>query len=328
MISIATMTRWLLPVGLVVSLALGLTAPELGMTVGSWRIGPLDWVATSVVLIFLISGFCLSLSSVGGDGFARAAGLVIAANLLIPPVIAFGALALFNFSEGVAFGIAVMASVPTTLSTATVMAVIAGADRTWAVGLTVVCSVVGAFSAPITFSLILMADVNVPAMPLLVTVASIVILPLIIGLLAARLVPRPAPEWVSLVPSAAVVGVVWVTISGAQSEIVRSPWARLLALAGVALIGHLVLLTLGWGVSRRFVPRHGRAMLFVVAQKTLPLGLSLIVAATDVAPELTAAASLAVLVCIVWHFLQLFVDSVLASRLPPIGQPGQPALAG
>jgi predicted Na+-dependent transporter len=306
---------WILPVGLVVALCVALAFPSAGSAVGSLTLGPLDWASASVVLIFLISGYAMKVSSVMDVQFAKAMGAVVLANLLIPPALAWLALQIVAIPPGLAVGVAVMASVPTTLSTATVISVVAGGDRGWAVGLTVTSVCVGAFTAPFAFSLILASDVAVPALPLLVKIGSIVIIPLSIGFVAARILRRDPVEWVFVIPSLAVIGVVWVTLSQSHDEIVGSSVGRLALLVTISLVGHLVLLSLGYGASRSFAPDQGKSVFFVVAQKTLPLALSLIVAATAVTPALAAVASVAVLLCVTWHFVQLLIDSVIAGRM-------------
>lgn len=315
-------SRWILPVGLILALILALIAPSAGAAVGAISVGPLEWASGSVVLIFLISGYVINLSSVVRRGvvesisyFAKPMGIVVVANLLVPPVLAWFGLRLVELPAGVAMGVAVMASVPTTLSTATVISVVAGADRGWSVGLTVTSVCVGAFTAPLAFSAVLATEAHIPPLPLLATVASIVMVPLVVGFVARRVIHRDPPQWLFVLPPLAVISVVWVTLSRSHDELVGSSVQRLAALVAISSVGHAVLLGLGYVASRPFPTEQGRAMLFVVAQKTLPLALSLMVAATVVAPDLAEAASVAVLLAVVWHFVQLMVDSVIAGRL-------------
>jgi BASS family bile acid:Na+ symporter len=317
-----SVTGWLLPIGLTVALLLALLVPALGTTVGSLAVGPLDWAGASVVLIFVISGYAIRPSGLARGGFVKSArdfakpmGIVVVANLLIPPVVAWACLRLVELPPGLAMGVAVMAAVPTTLTTATVIGVFAGGNRTWSVGLTITSVCVGAFTAPLAFSAVLAADVEIPPLPLLLAVASIVIVPLAVGFVVARILRRDPPEWLFVLPPVAVIGVVWVTLSESHDELVGSSANQLVAIVAISLVGHLVLLLLGFGASRPFSTEHGRSVLFVVAQKTLPLALSLILAATVVAPELAEFASAAVLLSVVWHFVQLMVDSLIAGRM-------------
>lgn len=316
------LSGWILPIGLMVALTLALLVPSVGTAVGSVSLGPLNWASGSVVLIFLISGYAINPSSAARGGlaksfryFAKPMGIVVVANLVIPPIVAWLCLRLIELPAGLAMGVAVMVSVPTTLTTATVIGVVAGADRGWSVGLTITSVCVGAFTAPLAFSAVLATDVDIPALPLLSAVASIVIIPLVIGFVAGRLIRRDPPQWLFVLPMLAVIGVVWVTLSQSRDELVGSSMKELAVLVAISLVGHTFLLVLAFVASRPFPPEHGRAIFFVVAQKTLPLALSLILAATVVAPELSEVASVAVLLAVVWHFVQLMVDSVIAGRM-------------
>lgn len=306
---------YLLPVGLVVALVVSLAFPLPGRLLGELTLGPLDWASLSVVVIFVITGYVFEFESLTGRSFALGALICIVTNLVVPPLLVWLLFQWLTLPLGLALGTAVVVSVPTTLSTATVLTALADGDHDWAVGLTVVVLTVGAFTAPLAVSALLSTSVSIPAGPLLLKVILLVTVPLLVGLLLRRLLGRDMPDWVTLVPSLAVIGVVWVTLSQSQERLVSSGWAEILAVLSVAIVGHAVLLLLAWVGAARFARPRAAAVFFVVAQKTLPLSLSVIVAVTTVAPQLAAVAPLAVVLCVVWHFLQLLVDSALVGTV-------------
>jgi predicted Na+-dependent transporter len=308
-------SRLILPVGIVVALALGLLLPAPGEWLASLGYGPADVTSVSVVLIFLISGVAIHGAAVQRSGLPRTAAVVLAANLLVAPLIAGAALHLLPLDGGLAFGLAVMASVPTTLSSAAVMTQVAGGDQVWGAALTVACVAVGAFTAPLAVSALLQTRAGVPALPLLVRVVALVIIPLAVGYVAARITGWTVNRYVALIPSLGVIALAWVTVSRSAQSLRDTPPARLAATVGLVAAAHAVMLVIG-AVASRGLPRPQRlAAFFVAAQKTLPLALTLVAAVSALVPSLQAAAAEAVVVAVLWHFTQLLVDGALAARL-------------
>jgi len=275
----------------------------------------------SVVFIFVVSGLAMHGVEVTRKGFLSAVAVVLVVNLVIAPLIAAGVVQLGVLGLGLTLGFAVMASVPTTLSSAAVTAGVAGGDRAWAVGLTVVCVCVGAVTAPLTVALLLRSQAAIPPGPLLLKVLLIVVVPLAVGYVVARTGVMRATFWTKVAPSVAVIIVLWVTVSQSNESLVG---AGLVTLATVGLLvaaAHLMLLGCGWiggsWATRNFNSSRPQmlSIQFVAAQKTLPLALSVIVAIGSLSPQLAAVAGEAVLVCVLWHLIQLLIDSLFAARL-------------
>lgn len=319
-VRVRRLLTWVLPVGLTIALVTALLYPVPGAAVARISLGPFDWAALSVVLIFFISGYSINLDSVRGSGFARAVSLVLVVNLLVFPLGAWIVVRSVDLPLGLVVGIAVMASVPTTVSSAAVAAIVAGGDRTWAVGLTVVCVVVGAFTAPIAVSAILSANVSVPPGPLLLRVLAIAVFPLLLGTVVARALARPLPAWASLVPPLAVVSVVWVTMSQSAATFVAAPLRALGQVILVAVVGHASLLALGAIASSRYPPAQRWPILFVTSEKSFSLALSVLVALSAEDPGLESAMAGAILVGLAWHFVQILVDGVVAGRRGRFGK--------
>jgi predicted Na+-dependent transporter len=310
-----TVSRLVLPIGIVVAMAVGLLYPAPGRWLGGAGCGPVDATAVSVVLIFLVSGVAIRGAAVERRGFARAAIAVLGMNLLVAPLLAAVALNVVPITGGLAFGLAVMAAVPTTLSSAAVMTQVAGGDQVWGAALTVACVLAGAVTAPVAVSLLLRTEATVPTGPLLLRVALLVIVPLLVGYLWARATGWRVNRFWALVPSLGVITLAWITVSRSAESLRETPLARLAATVALVIVAHGVMLLLAAAAARGLPRRQALAAFFVTAQKTLPLALTLIAAVASLVPQLRPAAAEAVVVAVLWHFMQLLVDGSLAARL-------------
>ena len=90
----------------------------------------------------------------------------------------------------------------------------------------------------------------------------------------------------------------------------------LLVLVGAFGI-HGSLLLLCWMSRYIYRPEHGEwlALLFTASQKTLPI-------AVGVLALLDQAVGVAIVACIIFHFMQLLIDSVIASRMARYAEGG------
>lgn len=325
MTSYDRLSQWLLPVGVVLALIVGLAMPEPGRTVGDVSLGPLDVTALSVIIIFLISGIAIRGASLQLDGLPRAAVIVCVLNLVLAPTLAGLLLTVVSLPIGLVFGLAVMISVPTTLSSAAVLTQIAGADQAWGTALTVVCVFVGAVTAPLAVSLLLSTEAVIPAGPLLVRLLLLVVLPLAIGYLLARTLSWQVNRLWRLVPSLGVIVLAWVTVSQSAETVQTTPGEQLLLAALLAMGGHAVMLLLAWIASRGLIRDRAVPVFFVTAQKTLPLALTIVAAVAALVPELQFYAAEAVVVAVLWHFMQLLIDGTLAARWGHRAAVGPPA---
>jgi len=146
--------------------------------------------------------------------------------------------------------------------------------------------------------------------PLLRQLILIVLLPFIIGMISKRIIRIPPRNIVlRYLPSTCVIATVWMSMS-ASSETLKELNPSLLALIALsAACIHAVLILLCW--LSRLLYRSQReewlALLFTASQKTLPV-------AVGVLTFLHQPAGLALVACILFHFMQLFADSLLASR--------------
>ncbi len=307
--------RLLLPVGLPLVVLVGLAVPAVGESVGSIELGPAGFSDLCIILTFLVTGLFTSSAALRFPGLLRGLTTVLVINLLVAPLLGVAAVRALDPQLGLAVGIALMVSVPTTLSSAAVITVNVGGDRLWAVTLTVVTAILGSITAPIAVSAILGANVSINAWPILGQIIIVVLVPMTLGYLVGRFWWRAPPMWLSLLPTLSVLALVWVTMSR-NAEAARGMEPALVgAMVVVAGAVHGVLL-ISAAVSGRGLPfEHAIPVLFVASQKSLPLALAILTLVANQSPQVAHVAAVATITCLVWHFLQLFADSALSHRL-------------
>ena len=307
--------RLILPIGLPLALVLALLLPAPGQALGGIGVGPLSWSMLSVAVIFLINGLEIRFAGIDDPALARSAALVATLNLLVAPALAGVLLVATTWPLELDVGIAVMASVPTTLSSAAVIAINVGGDRLWALALTVSTVLLGSVTAPLAVSALLSSGIDISPVVLLRQVLLIVLVPTAIGVLLRKAARVRLPPVLSLVPSLAVVSVVWVTMSEQADAALSLEPVVVAGFVAVGVVGHLVLLGLGALAARGRPVAQAMPILFVTAQKTLPLALTILVILAEQSPQVAAAAAGATLIFVSWHFIQVFGDAVLSGRL-------------
>lgn len=298
-----------LPAGLVVAALMSLAAPGLGILFKAWSLIPVF-----VVVIFLVNGWQFRLKDCLIDArFMRAfaaAGLI---SLVVGPLVGVLAAHLFRAGPVMTVGLVVMATVPVTLSSAIVMADICGGNRIWALLMTVGLNICGIFSVPLMLKLCLGGggEVEISAIRLLLQLIALVLLPFLAGWgLRLRFREAGSHPLLAYVPSTCVILTVYTGFSAARDLILGMSLAEYLPVAGAAFSIHATLLALAWGAGwlLRLARPERYTLLFMASQKTMP------VAITVVALVVPWAAT-ALIPCLLFHFIQLFLDSFLASRL-------------
>lgn len=284
-------------------------SPEPGTLLKSW--GLIPWM---VVTIFLINGYQTQLHQLNGQWrLLKSAAIAVVINLLLSPFIGLGVVTLFDLSDGAALGLLLTASVPTTLSSAIVLTRIAGGDAVKAMMLTMLLNLIGVFTLPFILKLLLESGgiIELSPWPLLQQLLLIVLLPFIIGMAARQLLDmRINPQLLRYLPSLCVLATVWMSVSSSTATLKTVDLQELALVLLAAAAIHLSLLLL-CGLSRYLHPsEHGEwlALLFTASQKTLPLAIAALTA-------LDHSTGLALVACILFHFTQLFIDSLLANHL-------------
>ena len=304
-----SVNSYYLPVGLLLALLVAILEPAPGVALH--RMGLVPWM---VVTIFLVNGYQISLTELPRAASLLPASVIgISISLLISPLIGWAVVSLFSLPADVAMGLVVMATVPPTLTAGIVMTKVAGGNVPKAVFLTVLLNLIGVFTIPFMLQLSLGGAglVSISPLPMFRQLVLLVLLPFGIGAVLRRLVGRSPHHWLlRYLPSSCVVATVWVSAS-ASSDLLRAldPGLLLLVLIGAFTI-HGALLLLCYLSRYLYRPDYGEwlALLFTASQKTLPIALGVLA-------MIGQTVGAAIVACIVFHFLQLLVDSMIASRL-------------
>ncbi len=307
------MKNYFMPLGVLVAIAIAIVVPQPGRWLE--EAGLVQWL---VVLIFLINGFQTRLQSSGngngnGKGYLRLIILAIIINLLVAPWIGWLVVTFIPLSVDMSVGLLVMAAVPATLSSGIVMTRIAGGDTTAALTLTILLNIIGVFTIPLLLMWTLGSAglIELSVWPLLQQLALLVLLPFTVGMLLRRISSYEPPAFMlGYLPSACVISTVWMLMSRSNEALASLVVDQMLLVVAASLILHGVLLLICWGGGVLWIEQMGRrkALLFTCSQKTLPVAIS-VMAAMDL------SAGVALVSCILYHFLQLLVDSFLAARL-------------
>lgn len=285
------------------------------MALGRLGVGSLSFSDLSVIVIFFVNGLQIRFTGARDRDLLRAIVIVLGLNLVVAPTLGGLAVRLLDLPLGLAVALALMASVPTTMSTAAVIAINVGGDRLWALALTITTVLLGSVTAPLAVSWILSAEVSISPWPILGQVMMIVMLPIAVGVLVRKTLLPKSPPWLTPIPSLAVLGVVWVTMSNNSEAAAQMSLALVAAMVVMAVVGHGFLLAAASVPAARMPTEQAMPVLFVASQKTLPLALTILVILQDSVPAIAAVAAVATVGCVVWHFLQVFADSLLSQRL-------------
>jgi len=303
------MNSYFLPIGLLLALLVSMLEPFPGTLLQQRGLVP--WM---VVTIFLINGYQVNLRQLPHRGKlfpASMAGILI--SLLISPLVGLAVVSTVALPTGFALGLVVMATVPPTLSSGIAMTQMAGGNVAKALFLTILLNLIGVFTVPFMLQLTLGSAglVSLSALPVLKQLLLLVLIPFAIGVLSQSVLRIPQRHLLlRYLPLSCVIGTVWMSAS-ASSDALKGLDIALLLMVAIGSLGiHGSLLLLCW--LSRYIYRPERsewlALLFTASQKTLPIGLGVLAI-------MNRSVGTAMVACIVYHFLQLFVDSMIAARM-------------
>lgn len=215
-----------------------------------------------------------------------------------------------------ALGLVIAALAPCTLASAAVWTRRGGGVEAVALGVTVVTNLLSFIVLPAWAWTLLGRNTSIDAVALGVRLLLIVVVPIALGQLLRQ--AAPFQEWSDRhrrrLSLAAQLGLLGMVLIGAvrTGAVLADPATRLgpaawLGLVVTAAAVHTALFAIAWSASRGAGIPRGEALAAAVAgsQKTLAVGLSV---AMDYG-------SLAILPMIVYHALQLLIDTVLVDRL-------------
>jgi sodium/bile acid cotransporter 7 len=303
------MKQLFLPLGLLSAILFALFLPSAGILISDNH-----GLKALVFIIFIVSGY-----QTGTKGLVfnkkllfifLAAALI---SLVLSPLLGLCIVKLIDLAPFPAMGLIIISAVPPTLSSGIVITEVSRGNTVLALFLTVSLNLLGIFTLPFILDLCLKATgpVDIDQNRLLVKMLLFVLLPFVLGKLTRILLKKEkiSAHW-SYVNSSCVILVVYASLTvsrNAFSGLTSSEYVFILA--AVSLL-HLLLLILNAGAGKllHLKPADRKALLFVASQKTLPISIAVL---TNIKFDTGSA----IIVCLMFHFFQLFADSFLAAYL-------------
>lgn len=216
--------------------------------------------------------------------------------------------------EGDAFiGLLVIATAPPTLASGIIITTLAGGSTALAILLTIAGNISAVILMPVGLGLALSltTSIDLPVLSMLSKLFYLIVLPTFVGQLLRAFGADLADRYrgvISFVPSVAIVIIVFMLVSSGSARIrEQATDLTVVAVASVAL--HMVMLgvnRLGAGALRLDLAAS-KALTIVASQKTLPVSAFVVAQAFGDRPA-------AIVPCIVFHILQILLDTVVAHR--------------
>lgn len=270
-----------------------------------------------IFTIFFISGLIIETSQIRAG--IKDAGATLAA-LFVIVIVSPAAAVLFHFlnlGEGVLIGLFIVAVMPTTLSSGIVMTGRAGGNMAHALCVTIFSNIISIVSIPLALSFLLplvaqSRELSIDRGMIMLRLCLLVLLPLVTGLLVKRFLLHGRVNKKRILQNinqAFVVMIVFMAASKVKGVFDGAPDEFFMIAICTALF-HLILLSASFAAAWLFKVRgrRNRSVIFMGSQKTLPL--SVIIQMTYFPGYATA-----LLVCVVHHFIHLFIDGYLAVKL-------------
>lgn len=311
--------------GLFGAVGMAWVAPEWGRSGGA--LAAEFWTKVGVALIFMVQGLMLPQEALGRglrnwrlQGFGLV-GIFLGFPLLALPVIWVAGPWL---TAELQIGLVYLAFLPTTISTAVVFTGQAGGDVAGALFTVALANLVGVFVSPavLAAALAMEAGADIPFLPLLAQIFGLIGVPFALGQVL-RVWLRNWANRHQAVLARGINGVILLIVyaalcdlfsAQAAGEMTGAPVVSALVLCGVLLVLSrvvvgLVLRWAAWPVELKL------AGFFCVTEKTLAAGVPMATLVfAGAGPAVPAAPAVVLLPILIYHPLQLAVDSVLAQR--------------
>ncbi|RWX48438.1 solute carrier family 10 (sodium/bile acid cotransporter), member 7 [Candidatus Electrothrix marina] len=303
------MRQYFLPAGLILAAIFALTLPQAGVILAGH-----NGITLTILIIFLVSGY-----QTGAAGIPLNKGLLhvfltaAAVSLLLAPLLGLAIGNLLTLSSSLLTGLLIICAVPPTLSSGIVITGVSGGNTVLALMLTISLNLTGILTLPTVLHLCLKASgpVAIDQWGLFTKMLLLVLFPFVLGKIIRTMLKKQwvSPNW-SYVNSSCVILAVYISLAVSRQEFFRTSSGQYLAVLFSVSLVHLLLLAMNnqAGKLLKLNPNDSKALLFVASQKTLPISLAVLAG-------LHQDTGNAVIVCLLFHFVQLLIDSVLASRL-------------
>ncbi|WIA37797.1 hypothetical protein OEZ86_014662 [Tetradesmus obliquus] len=293
-----------------------------GLHVAHWAVNGWKVVTTTnMAVIFFIFGVTLDTSELLLALKAWKAiifGLV--SMLVICPLFGFICMLLPFKPYEFALGLAVMACVPTSLSSGVTLVIGAYGNGALALLFTVTGNILGIITSPLAVKVVLgsRTDAHVDSGDLLVKLGVSILMPVLVGKATRELI-KPIRDNVAkykvplyLINNLQITMIVWQKLSSARSVLVEQDLGDVLLAGLAAIVLHFVFLftniLLSWLL--RFPEKERKAIIVMGSQKNLPTA-AVIISYFDAAA--VGNLGLMTIPCIVFYIMQLFIDAFIAS---------------
>ncbi|MCI5142397.1 MAG: bile acid:sodium symporter [Candidatus Electrothrix sp. ATG1] len=303
------MRQIFLPIGLVLAALFALLLPQAGI-----MLAVNNGIKCSIFTIFLVSGYQTGVAGTSLDRNLIHIFLTAAAiSLFLAPLLGLGLGILLRLPPYLVIGLLIICAVPPTLSSGVVITGISGGNTVLALMLTIGLNLTGILTVPVVLHFCIKASgpISIDRWALFIKMLLLVLFPFVIGRLLRTLQQKQqvSPNW-SYVNSSCVILTVYISLAASRQEFFRTDSGQyLITLISVSL-AHFLLLAINCQAGKllKLNQENSKALLFVASQKTLPVSLAVLA-------SLRQETGNAVIVCLLFHFVQLFGDSILASRL-------------
>jgi sodium/bile acid cotransporter 7 len=308
------------PIGLLIAIGLAMAFPLPGTIIAEWQWGAISPIHILIGIIFLISGWKFdSLEKNQWRQWVRPFFGAMTIHYLIWPLLVPLTVFILTLSgaqnPGLVFGLMIMASVPTTISSAVVISEQGGGDRWLALFLTMSLSSVGVLLTPLLLNL-LSPEIDGSIAPgrVFLTLLCTVVIPFAIGF---KLKTFPLFGALQKSPPVLIILAVWLLASRHQPEMVSTTLTSLASLVAVSVAAHILMLAVSWWMGGMVTTDRAQRISFAIigGQKTLPFALSIIASASDL-----RIAGLAITFCVIFHFSQITIDSFWAGKMRKIDE--------
>lgn len=301
------MKQLFLPLGLILAVVAALIFPEGGNFIAD-NYG----LKIFVCLIFLVTGYqtgskALSLNKNLGTLFLVAALI----SLAFAPLLALIVSKTLNLPLQLATGLIIISTVPPTISSGIVITEVSRGNSVLALFLTISLNLLGIFTMPFVLDLCLKATgpIDIDQTALLLKMVFFVLIPFAIGKMVRNVSNKEqiSPIW-SYVNSGCVILIVYSSLSTSKAAFAGLTLSDYTVILAAVAAVHLLLLA-GSGQAAKMMKlssADSKAVIFVTSQKTMALALAVL---ANVQFETGSA----IIVCLMFHFFQLFLDSFLAS---------------
>ncbi len=301
------MKQLFLPVGLILAVFAAILFPGCGVFLSRNH-----GLKVLVFIIFMVSGY-----QTGSRGLPLNTRLVrlflvaTAISLILAPLLGLATAKILGLSFNLTMGLIIISTVPPTLSSGIVITELSGGNGALALFLTISLNLLGIFSIPFMLDFCLKATgpVDIDQNALLAKMLFFVLIPFVIGkvMRLLRRKPQVHPSWMFL-NSSCVILIVYSSLAVSNTAFSGLLVEDYMSILAATAMVHLLLLLLNGlaATALKLNSADAKAMIFVCSQKTLLIAIAVIA-------NIKFDTANAIIVCITFHFFQLFLDSFLAA---------------